>query len=168
MVLFAAAAGGVLARTVYRADPPPAEPPPANPEQPTGLLDSTPGATAHPRYETVRDLLETHFIAINERDYSAWKSTVVSAKSEEMPLYEWESEYSSTYDRDVLLHRVESGAGETLRVQVSFTSHQDPRDAPPQLPEPCVRWRVMYTLVPERGELRMDTSVPGSALVGRC
>lgn len=170
LVLLAAAGGGVLARQVYRAEAESApHNPGAGPQGSSGLVRFSQAAAEHPDRDVVSDLLERYFTAINHRDYAGWKSTVTPEKWEELPPDKWDEEYASTRDKGVRVHRVETGANGILRVQLSFTSHQDPNDAPPQLPQSCVRWWVVYPLVPEDDGLRINTSgLPGSALVGRC
>ncbi|MHA6798892.1 hypothetical protein [Bounagaea algeriensis] len=165
VVLLGALAGGVALRQLYRPAASAQQPPVAEPD---GLLRFTPGADVHPARDLVGKLLRTHFTAINERDYAAWESTVTAAKQAEMPPEEWHEEYSSTRDSDVLVHRVESGSDRELRVHLSFTSHQDPGDAPPQLPRSCVRWRVVYPITVDDGPRLATTGLPGSALVGSC
>ncbi|WP_461145663.1 hypothetical protein [Salinifilum aidingensis] len=166
VVLLGSLAGGAVARQLYRPAASAQRPPVA---EPGGLLRFTPGSDVHPDRDVVGELLRTHFSAINERDYAAWQSTVTPAKQAEMPPGKWHEEYASTRDSDVLVHRIESGSRRDLRVHLSFTSHQDPGDAPPQLPRPCVRWRVVYPLeVGDDGPRLATSGLPGSALVGRC
>lgn len=119
-------------------------------------------ARSHPDHETVRWLLQTHFDAINFRRYDTWKTTVVTAKHLELPEGKWYSAYGSTRDSHVRVHRIESGVDDSLRVLLSFTSRQDPQDAPDQSSE-CLRWQVVYSLVQDSAGLRLDTSrLPGS------
>ena len=50
----------------------------------------------------------------------------------------------TTQDGSIVIYRIESGADDTARVLLQFTSTQDPKDAPPELPEPCIHWNVVW------------------------
>lgn len=172
LVFAAATAGGVALRTHYgNADTAgvtePATPPATAPAAP-GRIEFSADANAHPDHETVRWLLETHFNAINFRRYDTWKTTVVAAKQRELPQNKWFREYASTQDSDIRVHRIESGAKDSLRVLLTFTSVQDPEDSPDKA-SGCLHWRVIYPLVQDSGGLRLDTSrLPGSFRYTRC
>ncbi|WP_433871899.1 hypothetical protein [Saccharopolyspora sp. CA-218241] len=172
LVLAAAIGGGLAAREQYGTSIQgitPASPESVAPEPVPGGLAFTADAAAHPDQGIVRALLEVHFDAINGRDYDGWKSTVVPAKWREQPRDEWLQAYRTTHDSDVVVHRIERTPDGTLRVLLTFTSTQDPAQAPPQLAEPCIRWRVVYPLVPDEGGLRLDINrFPGSALLDPC
>lgn len=174
LVLVAAVGGGLAAQRIYpdaaadsveqmfRAPAP--DPAPA-PQQVT----LSPAAQRHPDHAQVVDLLDAHFASINAMDYAAWKPTVVPEKWEELPEQEWRQEYASTQDSFVRVHRIEPGLDDSLRVQLTFQSRQDPEHAPPQLPERCVQWSVVYSLVTDGPQYRLDvTGLSGSALVSEC
>jgi hypothetical protein len=88
ITVIATALGALVARSLYtdqsRLPPAPIESSPSSVppgEQPgpadvQGLLD----ATAHPLYNTVHDLLQRYFDAINRKDYAAWSGTVTAAR----------------------------------------------------------------------------------------
>ncbi|GAA4858528.1 hypothetical protein [Saccharopolyspora rosea] len=173
LVLAAAAVGGWQARQYYPAAAVPRDegvrPVESRPSHDGSGIEFSADAAAHPDQSTVRWLLTTYFDAINFRRYDTWKSTVAPSKWSELPHDKWMQEYQSTHDSDVVVQRIEQSSDGSLRVMLTFDSHQDPQDAPPQLPEPCVRWSVIYSLVPDSGGLRLDTTrLPGSALVARC
>ncbi|PRX48459.1 hypothetical protein B0I33_104275 [Prauserella shujinwangii] len=163
--------GGLLARELYH---PPAgrsqEPVTASttsslgPERQPGSsrVDLTTDAAAHPESEAVRRLLQAHFDAINERDYDAWTTTVVWSRIEAQPREEWLVNYRSTRDGSIVVHRIEAGPDERLNVLVAFTSVQDVADAPPDLPEPCIRWRLNLPLAREQGAWKLDTLPAGT------
>lgn len=166
VVLVAAVLGGLAGRSLYEDDNASAAPPdgtdPAPPRAHPGSIVLTEGAKAHPDHRTVRWLLQTHFDAINFHRYDTWKTTVVAAKQAELPEEKWNREYASTRDSDIVLHRIEPGADDSLRVLLTFTSRQDPENSPNKQ-SPCLRWRVVYPLVHESGGMRLDTSgLPGS------
>ncbi len=65
--------------------------------------------------------------------------------------------YESTRDGGMVVQRIESDVvGRRLRVLISFVSTQDVAKAPVALPERCIRWRVVYVMVWEGGELKVD------------
>lgn len=171
LVLLAAAAGGVAARTFYGTAPtapPMAARPVASVPQGDGVVALTPGANEHPDHETVRWLLQFHFGSINLKRYDQWKTTVVSAKVKDMPERRWRDEYGTTTDHDIQVHWIETGPDQALRVMLSFTSWQDPSHGPPGKHVPCLRWRVTYPLVHEADGLHLDTTLPGSSLADPC
>ncbi|EQD83260.1 hypothetical protein A8924_1921 [Saccharopolyspora erythraea NRRL 2338] len=175
VVVLLAGAAGWAARAVYGsgsgaapAAGPAGQPAPAGRAGPVSVAFSA-DAAAHPDQATVRWLLETHFNAINFKQYEAWKATVVPARQQEKPKLRWEREYATTDDRDVRVHRIEPGPDESLRVMLTFTSNQDPDDAPPDARSGCLKWTVVYPLVPESRGLRLDTArLPGSAQYRPC
>ncbi|OLR95522.1 hypothetical protein BJP25_06995 [Actinokineospora bangkokensis] len=151
------AAAGLLARELYgpdQADTTPAAsavaptgvslPPSAQPGPPD--VRGTADAVAHPLYEPVRQLLQTHFDAINGRNYARWVTTVTEARARTMPEKEWRKQYGTTKDGSVVVHRIETTAGDTAVVLLTFVSTQDPAQAPPELPVACIRWNVVYPL----------------------
>jgi hypothetical protein len=176
LILLVASAAGVAVRIIYSGSlrasaaqdtsggPNQVVAPPGSP-----VVQFSPAAAQHPDYGTVRSLLQIHFDSINIKRYDQWKTTVVSAKQRELPEPKWRDEYATTSDGTIQVHWIEPGPDGSLRVLLTFTSTQDPRDAPPNLPEPCLRWRVVYPMVQESGGLLLNTSgLPGSALVDRC
>lgn len=114
-------------------------------------------AFAHPDRERVQDLFQRHFDSINQRDFDKWSGTVSRRRVLETAENVWQREYSTTQDGSIAVQRIESDPGSNrLRVLASLISTQDVSKAPPQLPEPCIRWRVVSILVWEEDELRMD------------
>jgi hypothetical protein len=181
VVLLAAAVGGLGARHLDNRDlsvalldkPPlpsasPAQGPPGK-EPGSSVVEFSPGAEEHPDSGKVRWLLQIHFLSINEKRYDQWATTVVAAKRQELPESKWRNEYSTTTDGTIKVHEIEPGPDDSLRVMLSFTSVQDPSHAPPQVRERCVRWRVVYPLLQDSNDLRLDTSkLPGSAVPAPC
>jgi hypothetical protein len=172
LAVLAAVLGGVAAR---RLDAAPAASPggaavpsPRMPEPGPYVVDLTSGAAQNPDSAAVLQLLQGYFSAINSKRYDQWEKTVVAPATQELPPDVWQEAYSSTKDGSVLVDGIES-SGDALQVLVSFTSVQDVAHAPPQLPAPCVRWRVAYRMVMESGALRLDgTVLPGSIAVAPC
>lgn len=172
LAVMVTAAGGLLARDLYAdtAAAPTQQPvvpstsavPPS--ERPgSRAVQGTEDAIRHPMYETVRQLLQTHFDAINGRSYERWMTTVTSTHIENRPEDEWRAAYRSTQDGSVVVHRIEAGPPGRARVMLGFTSTQDVVDAPPELPEECIRWHVIYALTVENGAWRIDAGATGAS-----
>ncbi|MFC5287607.1 hypothetical protein ACFPM7_11150 [Actinokineospora guangxiensis] len=166
------AAGGLLARDLYAESAPATTQRPVVPstsavppsEQPgSRAVQGTEDAIRHPMYETVRQLLQTHFDAINGRSYERWMTTVTSTHIENRPEDDWRVAYRSTQDGSVVVHRIEAGPADRARVLLGFTSTQDLADTPPELPETCIRWRVVYALAVENGAWRIDAGTTGAS-----
>ncbi|OZM70287.1 hypothetical protein CFN78_26490 [Amycolatopsis antarctica] len=120
-------------------------------------VDMTPDASAHPEDEAVRALLQTYFDAINDRSYERWKTTVSADRARTKTESVWLDEYGSTRDGSIIVYRIESAPDENLQVLVGFTSTQDLVDAPPDLQEECIRWRLALPVVREGGQWKVDT-----------
>jgi hypothetical protein len=164
------AAAALLARQIFAepvaANPPAAVhtsssiPPEAQPGPPT--VGARTDAAAHPLYETVRRLLQAHFDAINSKDYQGWRAVVTRRRAQNQPEREWQVSYRSTRDGNIVVYRIEAGPPGTARALVNFTSVQNPEDAPLELPERCIQWRVVLLLTIEGGEWKIDSG-PTSA-----
>ncbi len=116
----------------------------------------------------VRSLLQRHFDAINNRDYAAWTSTVVSRCPREMPESKWQADYASTRDGSILVHRIEPSPEGTI-VLLSFTSTQAEAQAPLSLPgSTCTNWWVSYRIVVERNQPRIDAGVRHATVNADC
>ncbi|WP_037313805.1 hypothetical protein [Amycolatopsis orientalis] len=163
---------GLLARELYRrpeaqphepvvTDSPSSVAPEAQPGSP--IVEVTPDVFAHPQYQSVRQVLQGYFDAINFRDYPKWTSVVSRERAKTKTSSEWKNDYQSTRDGSILVYRIEPGSPGTLRVLVAFTSTQDVDDAPVYLPEACIRWRLVLPLRLESGSWRVDTTDGGTS-----
>ncbi|SFB59217.1 hypothetical protein SAMN05216266_12354 [Amycolatopsis marina] len=166
---------GLLAREVYRLPGDVAVPmvtvpstsslaPDEQPGSPT--VELTPGAAAHPEHESVRQLLQTYFDAINGRSYERWMTTVTADRIQVQPRREWLVDYRSTRDGSIIVRRIETRADQRLHVLVGFTSTQDPEDAPVGLPVGCIRWNLTLPLQQENGQLKI-AEVPAGTIPHR-
>jgi hypothetical protein len=124
-------------------------------------VELAPDVVADPEGSDIQKLLQRHFDAINNSDYEAWKATVTRERSAKFPKQQWRDQYRSTADGTILVHRIEPTPAGRI-VLISFTSTQDRTLAPDQVSE-CVRWRVGYLVVMERGELRLGPSEPAAS-----
>jgi hypothetical protein len=169
VAMIATAAGALAARDVYTEPdrsvavaPSQGQVPPG--EQPGDTkVTATKDAGDHPLYGTVRELLQTLFDAINARRYDQWRTVVTRNRVQREPETRWRENYRTTRDGTIVVHRIELGPEDTARVLLSFTSVQDPQLAPPELPEPCIRWRVVWPLVVENGAWKLDVGITNTA-----
>jgi hypothetical protein len=174
-VVAAATAGvGVLAREVYQrpAQAPvdqiavpssgPSSPVPRSAQPGSGTVQLSIDASQHPDDQRVRDVLQQFFDAINTLDYDQWARTVTTSRVSQTPKSRWLSDYESSRDGTILVHRIESVTPTRLRVLMTFTSTQAVVKAPAELQADCIRWRVVYPLQEERGTLRVDLGTEGS------
>jgi hypothetical protein len=171
VTLIVTAAATIVARQLY------AEPTPAAaggvlpgtqtvpPEQQPGdaTVVATKDAAAHPLYPTVRELLQTYFDAINARRYDHWQTVVSQRRANNEPERAWRMAYRSTKDGNIVVQRIELGPGGSALVLLGFTSVQDLEDAPLELHERCIRWRIVLPLVQENHAWKIDSGPPGAA-----
>jgi hypothetical protein len=131
-------------------------------------VELTGDVAVHPDAQRVRTVLQNHFDAINSVDYALWARTVTAERARATGSGVWRQQYRSTLDGNVVVHRLEARLGGGLVALLSFTSVQDPADAPPDLPVRCLRWRVSYPLIRTGDELRLDLSTPNASLRTPC
>jgi len=111
----------------------------------------------------VQALLQRHFDSINDRDYKSWIQTVTADRVRKIPESRWTGDYESTEDGSIVVQRIEATSSERLRAMITFVSVQDVAKAPAELPERCIRWRVIYPLQVEEGNLRVDVGPENAA-----
>lgn len=139
----------------------------AGPQPGSGIVQLSPDAAVHPQAGAVRALLQRHFDAINNHDYQAWKSTVVSERAQNTPEQDWQKSYRTTQDGGIVVQRIEPVPGGSV-VLLSFVSTQDASKAPPSLPgATCIRWWVSYRVVAEHEQQRIDAGVRHASLNDR-
>ncbi|KAA2264319.1 hypothetical protein F0L68_07825 [Solihabitans fulvus] len=170
LVVATSVAGGLLAREYYHRPqdqtPRPVAVQPSvqqsvpRSEQPgDGAVKLSIDAAAHPDGEQVRAMLQRMFDAINSRQYAAWLAVVSARRSVPIAEEAWQSGYETTRDGTILVQRIETTGDSNLHVLLSFVSTQKPEKAPAEMPLPCLRWRVVYPMVFERGVLKFDPGV---------
>lgn len=114
-------------------------------------------AAAHPARDAVRAVLQRNFDAINEHDFDKWRGTVTRQRAQQTAERGWHADYSSTRDGSIVVQRIDSDAANNrVRVMMNFVSTQDPAKAPPDMQVGCIRWRVVYVLTWEAGDLKLD------------
>ncbi|MEU0883188.1 hypothetical protein ABZ345_31650 [Lentzea sp. NPDC005914] len=160
----AAVAAGMVGRTVY-SRPAEAQGEPVVPSSSVSgeplpgvaQVRLSPDSFFHPDRTAVQAVLQKFFDAINARDFAAWRSVVSSRRVSQAVESTWTAAYETTRDGGVVVQRIESDVvARRLRVLISFVSIQDVAKAPVALPERCIRWRVVYVMVWEGGELKVD------------
>jgi hypothetical protein len=170
LAMVATLVGAVLSRNLY-AEPEPPAPPAVLPTQTSVPSAEQPGpatvagtedALSHPLYGTVRPLLQTFFDAINAKDYDLWRTTVTDERVRVTPEDTWQNDFQSTQDGSPVVYRIELRDKNAARVLLTFTSTQDVEYAPPELPEPCIHWNVVYPLQFEDGQWRIGTGTTSS------
>ena len=172
VVVIITAAAGLVTRAVYTRPVEEASAavvrnenpvPPA--EQPgDATVTATTDAAAHPLYETIRALLQTYFDSINNRNYDQWRSVVSARRAKLAPEDAWRAAYRSSKDGSITVYRIESGPTTSMaRILLSFTSLQDPKDAPLELPEGCIRWKVVFPIALEDDAWKLDSGPASSA-----
>ncbi|HET9254805.1 MAG TPA: hypothetical protein VFO16_06335 [Pseudonocardiaceae bacterium] len=153
-----AATGAGRGSAIATASPRPAEPP----GSPAVVLAED--AALHPDAERIRAVLQRYFDGINKGDYALWRGAVIPQWARDIGEAAWHAQYRSTLDGGMVVHRLEPRTGGGLLALTSFTSLQNPADAPPELPVRCLRWWVSYPLVGAGEALRL---APSSATANR-
>jgi hypothetical protein len=122
----------------------------------------------NPDADRIRKTLQKYFDAINAGDYQLWRSAVIPQWARDLGESAWHGQYRSTLDGSIVVHRLEPRAGGGLVSLTSFTSVQNPADAPPELRVRCLRWWVSYPLIGEGDQLRLGPSSPSANLRVAC
>jgi hypothetical protein len=146
--------------------------PPEVPAEGVGSSDVqlSPDAANHPAAEAVREQLQRHYDAINQRDYAQWRETVVPARSEALGEDDWRDAYATTRDGSIRVERIDPDPDAPpdggVLVRVRFISMQAVEDAPPDLPAERICWR---STLPMRGEPPLiDVTGGGSSAREAC
>ncbi|MGH3962872.1 MAG: hypothetical protein ACRDRY_06400 [Pseudonocardiaceae bacterium] len=142
--------------------------PPRAPEPGPTTVALVEDAELHPDAARVRRVLQEYFDAINAGNYKLWRSTVTPQQARDTGEAAWRDQFRSTLDGSIVLHRLEPRTGGGLVALLSFTSLQDPADAPPELPVRCLRWWVSYPLIGDADELRLSPNSPSASLRVPC
>jgi hypothetical protein len=122
----------------------------------------------HPDAQRIQKVLQTYFDAINSGDYNLWRSAVIPQWARDIGETAWRAQYRSTLDGSMVVHRLEPRVGGGLVALTSFTSLQNPVDAPPELPVRCLHWWVSYPLLGQGEALRLGPSSPTANLLVAC
>jgi zinc-ribbon domain len=132
-----------------------------------GLVVAAPALAERPETAEVVALLERYFTAINDKDYAAYRDSLVGGpqrKTEE----EFRTDFRSTQDSDVRLLGLRPAGERGLTASISFVSTQDPELAPDGR-SACLRWSASFPLVRgEDGVLRIDEVRLSGLVYRRC
>jgi hypothetical protein len=150
--------GGLIGKNAPRRPP--------EPGPPTVVLVED--VALYPDADRIRTVLQTYFDAINAGDYKMWRSAVIPQWARDTGEAAWRAQYRSTLDGSMVVHRLEPRIGGGLVALTSFTSLQNPADAPPELPVRCLHWWVSYPLIGQGEALRLGPSAPTANLLGAC
>ncbi|MGA9312585.1 MAG: hypothetical protein WBV74_19780 [Pseudonocardiaceae bacterium] len=142
--------------------------PPKGPEPGPATVVFAEDAAVHPDADQIRKVLQRYFDAINAGDYALWRSAVIPQLARDIGESAWHGQYRSTLDGTIVVHRLEPRPGGGLVALTSFTSLQNPADAPPDLAVRCLRWWVSYPLIGEGDQLRMGPTGPSDNLRAAC
>jgi hypothetical protein len=119
------------------------------------LVAAAPALAARPETAAVVQLLTRYFSAINNRDFRAARATLVRRDGLPANDAEFQDQYRSTHDEDVRLLGLSPTDSGGYLATVSFTSYQNPADAPDKTSS-CLIWSVSYPLVQVDGTLLID------------
>lgn len=179
LVLVVAVVVGLIGKQLFYAQPEPTsqppQPPPNQPSDqpppessPANMVELSQDAEDHPAADAVRTLMQFHFNSINDGNFERWKTTVVAERAQQFTQAQWQDDYATTSDSAIRIHRIETTEDGSLRLFMTFTSKQEPENAPDGL-SPCVRWRVVYPLIEESDQLVLDTNAyPRNSQYTRC
>lgn len=142
--------------------------PPKGPEPGPATVVLAEDASVHPDADRIRKVLQKYFDGINAGDYALWRSAVIPQWARDIGESAWHGQYRSTLDGTIVVHRLEPRPGGGLVALTSFTSLQNPADAPPEVPVRCLRWWVSYPLIGEGDQLRMGPTALSANLRAPC
>lgn len=142
--------------------------PPRSPEPGSATVLLVEDVVRHPSAERIRKVMQQYFDAINAGDYKLWSGAVIPQLARDTGEADWRAQYRSTLDGSMVVHRLEPRAGGGLVALTSFTSLQNPADAPPELPVRCLRWWVSYPLIGEGEALRLGPAAPTANRLAAC
>jgi hypothetical protein len=125
-----------------------------------------PQAADHPATRAAVALLSNYFIAINRRDYAAFRQLHTPAERAKLNRKQFTTGYRSTHDSEIQLSEMGAAADGRLRAVVVFVSTQNSADGPKG--QTCTRWTVGKFLEVEGSSLRIGKTPPGSTTYTAC
>lgn len=163
-----AVAVGLLTRGAYQQQPRATSHPVSMAPLPTAVTGATTvrmsaDAAAHPYGDSVRQVLQTYFDAINAKQYDQWVGVVTAERAQDKPRNQWQRDYQTTQDSDMSVYRIERAGDGALRVLLTFISHQDRKAAPADFQHSCVRWRVVFPMTMDNGSWKLDAGQTGAS-----
>lgn len=152
------------------------QPTPAQPDGPTAPADGTdqsgasatssvgrdspgvmvaPALVGQPDVADVTDTLTAYFDAINDRDYTGYRSVLIGADQRVRDEEEFRTRFRSTADSQIWLVGIRREPTGEVFATVTFRSRQDPVDSP-DLVSDCLSWVVTYPMARIDGVFRID------------
>lgn len=131
------------------------------------LVAAAPALAERPETGEVVRLLTAYFDAINTRDFAAARKTLINRPGLPQSEAEFQDRYRSTHDRDVRLLGLQPTGDGGYIASVSFTSFQNPADAPDQT-SACLIWSMAYPLARVDGTLLIDAVRRSGVAYHRC
>jgi hypothetical protein len=110
------------------------------------LVVPAPALAGRPETTAAVALFTRYFDGINRRDYEAVQSAFTDAGRPIRDRATFEDQYRTTRDSDVRVLGIAS-TDDGYLVSISFTSHQNPADAPADAQADCVSWSMTYPVV---------------------
>ncbi|GAA3438478.1 hypothetical protein [Kutzneria kofuensis] len=168
LVAVCALVGGLIARQVYASTKPPAATtqPPAATSTPEPTTEQGQGGpdTVHftlfarndPQFRPVQNAIQNYFNAVNHRNYGLWKQTMTAKVSDQQTEQDWRDGYRTTVDTDMMIYRIET-TDQGANVFGTFTSKQDPANAPKELRASCINWWMVWPMVKSGSDFRIDS-----------
>jgi zinc-ribbon domain len=134
---------------------------------PAPLVAAAPALTERPETAEVVRLLTTYFDAINTRNFAAARKALVDRPGLPQNQAEFSDQFRSTHDQDVRLLGLRPDGNGGYLASVSFTSYQNPADAPDHT-SACLIWSMAYPLVRVDGALLIDAVRRSGVIYRRC
>lgn len=125
-----------------------------------------PDAAEHPAARAVVALLTDYFVAINQRNFTKFRSIHTQSERAKLSRDEFLTGYRSTYDSQVQLLALETTEDGRLLASVSFVSTQDAADG--RNGQTCTQWNVERFLEEESSDLRVGKTIPGRTQYFAC
>ena len=156
---------------------PPSPPPRTTPTAPQaplpvvsadGLVQLGSAAANDSGGRAVLSLLDHYFTAINNHDFADWRTTVTERRGNQQGADNWYQGYRSTRDSDVVVTSITDAGGDQLTVGLTFVSHQNPGDAPSDLPVQEICWNSAYPVIGISSGGLIDTPPNGTTEKSGC
>jgi hypothetical protein len=141
---------------------PPSTPTPLPPAESGPLVVPAPALTGRPETTAVVALFTRYFDGINRRDYEAVQGTFTDEGRPIRDRATFEDQYRTTRDSDVRVLGI-AMTDDGYLVSISFTSHQNPADAPADARSACVTWSMSYPVVRSDGGGLLIAARPNTA-----
>jgi hypothetical protein len=122
----------------------PSAPPTTSPAEPAASPDTVQvSSDVTSQYANdVQALFQRYFDSINNKDYAGYAATMLHPMSQET----FSTGYLTTHDSMAAITGIQPSGADSVMASVSFTSTQDPSNAPAQLRVPRICWGVQWAV----------------------